>query len=124
MTPPPDAIVVWIGPALVVLVGLSVQMMLRWPLVGGFSLAMVGLYIASNIVLNDLYVRKVNMRSVAMDSAIGAALADAISSNPTVKGLRCGAARGGAHRPRHPGLGGCGAEDFGAATSTFGWSTT
>jgi ATP-binding cassette subfamily B protein len=82
-----DAIVVWIGPALVVLIGLSVQMMLRWPLVGGFSLAMVGLYIVSNIVLNDLYVRKVNMRSVALDSSIGAALADAISSNPTVKGF-------------------------------------
>ncbi len=80
-----DAIVMWIGPALLVLVGLSVQMMLRWPLVGGFSLAMVAVYIASNIALSNLYVRKAQLHSVAMDSRIGGALADSISSNPTVK---------------------------------------
>ena len=32
-----DAVVIWIGPALIVLVGLSLQMMLRWPL-GYFTL--------------------------------------------------------------------------------------
>ena len=80
-----DALVLWIGPALLILVGLSVQMMLRWPLIGAFSLAMVTLYITSNILLSNHYVRRANMRSVAMDSRIGGALADAISSNPTVK---------------------------------------
>jgi ATP-binding cassette subfamily B protein len=80
-----DAIIIWIGPALLVLIGLSVQMMLRWPLVGGFSLVMVAVYIASNIALSNLYVRKAQLRSVAMDSRIGGALADSISSNPTVK---------------------------------------
>ena len=74
-----DAIVMWIGPALLVLVGLSVQMMLRWPLVGGFSLAMVAVYIVSNIALSNLYVRKAQLHSVAMDSRIEGALADAIS---------------------------------------------
>ncbi len=80
-----DALVLWIGPALLILVGLSVQMMLRWPLIGAFSLAMVSLYITSNLVFSQHYVRRANMRSVAMDSRIGGALADAISSNPTVK---------------------------------------
>ncbi|MEO8813146.1 MAG: ABC transporter ATP-binding protein [Caulobacteraceae bacterium] len=80
-----DALVLWIGPALIILVGLSVQMMLRWPLVGGFSLAMVALYIASNILFSTYYVRKANLRSVAFDSRIGGALSDSISSNPTVK---------------------------------------
>ena len=80
-----DSVVVWIGPALIVLAGLSLQMMFRWPLVGAFSLGMVALYVTSNIVLSNLYVRKANMRSVALDSKIGGALADAISSNPTVK---------------------------------------
>jgi ATP-binding cassette, subfamily B, bacterial len=80
-----DAVIMWIGPALLVLVGLSVQMMLRWPLIGGFSLAMVAAYIASNVAVSNFYVRKANLRSVALDSRIGGALADAISSNPTVK---------------------------------------
>jgi ATP-binding cassette subfamily B protein len=46
-----DAIVLAIGPALLVLVGLSLQMILRWPLVGAFSLGMVGLYITANVVI-------------------------------------------------------------------------
>ena len=80
-----DALIIWIGPALIVLAGLSVQMMLRWPAVGAFSLVMVALYIASNILFSTYYVRQANRRSVALDSRIGGALADALSSNPTVK---------------------------------------
>jgi ATP-binding cassette subfamily B protein len=80
-----DAVVLWISPALIILIGLSIQMMLRWPLVGAFSLGMVFLYVASNVLFSNFYVRKANMKSVALDSVIGAALADSISSNPTVK---------------------------------------
>jgi ATP-binding cassette subfamily B protein len=82
-----DSVVVWIGPALLVLFGLSVQMILRWPLVGVFSLVMVAAYIASTVALSNLYVRKAQRRSIAFDSRIGGALADAIASNPTVKGF-------------------------------------
>jgi ATP-binding cassette subfamily B protein len=82
-----DAVVAWIGPALVVLVGLSVELMLLSTPVGLFSLAVVALYITSNILFSNFYVRKANMRSVALDSRIGGALADAITSNPTVKGF-------------------------------------
>lgn len=80
-----DAIVLGIGPTAVILIGLSVQMLLRWPLVGAFSLGMVALYAGSNVWFSIHYVRAANMRSVARDSRIGGALADSISSNPTVK---------------------------------------
>jgi ATP-binding cassette subfamily B protein len=80
-----DAVILWIAPALIVLLGLSLQMMAHWPLIGAFSLAMVALYIVSNILFSNYYVRQANMRSVALDSRIGGALADSITSNPTVK---------------------------------------
>jgi len=82
-----DCLVIWIVPALLVLVGLSIQMILRWPLVGAFSLTMVTVFLVSSVVANVVVVRKANLRSVAMDSRIGGALADSISSNPTVKGF-------------------------------------
>ncbi|WP_293679548.1 ABC transporter ATP-binding protein [uncultured Phenylobacterium sp.] len=80
-----DAVVLWLGPALLVLVGLSVTMLLRWPAVGLFSMAVVTFYVASNLLLTVKYVRPANLRSVALDTRIGGALADSISSNPTVK---------------------------------------
>jgi len=52
-----------------------------------FSLGTVALYIASNIALTTWFARPLNLRSVALDSRIGGALADSISSNATVKGF-------------------------------------
>ncbi|MDB5470303.1 MAG: multidrug transporter ATP-binding protein [Caulobacter sp.] len=80
-----DAVVLWIGPAIIVLLGLCAQMALRWPLVGGLSFAVVCGYLWANIWLVKTYVRPANLRSNALDSRIGGALADAITSNPTVK---------------------------------------
>ena len=80
-----DAIVLALGPAAVVLFGLSGLMIARWPSVGLFSLGLVILYAASNVLLSVYYVRPANLRSVAYDARIGGALADAISGNPTVK---------------------------------------
>jgi ATP-binding cassette subfamily B protein len=80
-----DAIVMWIGPAMLVLVGLSGMMILRWPSVGIFSLVVVALYITSNIVLTARFGRPLNLRSVALDSRIGGALADSVTSNATVR---------------------------------------
>jgi len=82
-----DAVFTWMGPALIVLTVLSLQMLLRWPLVGAFSTAMVVTYVVATILFSNLYVMKANRRSVALDSRIGGALADAISSNPSVKGF-------------------------------------
>jgi ATP-binding cassette subfamily B protein len=80
-----DAALVFLGPAIIVLVGLCGMMAWRWPMVGLFSTVMVTLYIVSNVVTTNLYARPMNLRSVALDSRIGGALADSISSNPTVK---------------------------------------
>ena len=80
-----DALTLVLGPAFFVLVGLSLMMFLRWPVVGVFTLATVIAYVTSNVLLTTKYVRPANLRSNALDSQIGAALADAISSNPTVK---------------------------------------
>ncbi len=82
-----DGVLIWIGPAIIVLVVLSVQMMVRWPVIGLFSIGMVAAYIVSNVLFSTFYVQKANRLSVALDSRVGAALADSISSNPTVKGF-------------------------------------
>jgi ATP-binding cassette subfamily B protein len=80
-----DAALIWFGPAAIVLFGLCAIMAARWPVVGLFALAVVVIYIASNVVLTSLYARPLNLKSVALDSRIGGALADSISSNATVK---------------------------------------
>ena len=80
-----DAALIWFGPAIIVLLGLCGLMAVRWPVVGAFACAVTVLYIGSNIVLTSLYARPLNLKSVAMDSRIGGALADSISSNATVK---------------------------------------
>jgi len=80
-----DALVLWLGPAVLVLIGLSGWMLLKWPAVGAFALVMVAAYLASNLTLATMYVRPANLRSNALDSKIGASLADAITSNPAVK---------------------------------------
>ncbi|MFL5295017.1 MAG: ABC transporter ATP-binding protein [Phenylobacterium sp.] len=80
-----DAAVIWLGPAFLVLGGLCVMMFQRWPVVGLFASVVVAAFVASNIWLTELYARPANLRSVALDSRIGGALADSISSNATVK---------------------------------------
>ncbi|WP_397421271.1 ABC transporter ATP-binding protein [Phenylobacterium sp.] len=80
-----DAALIWFGPAIIVLFGLCGMMAMRWPVVGLFAFIIVVLYIASNIFLTALYARPSNLKSVAMDSRIGGAIADSISSNATVK---------------------------------------
>jgi len=80
-----DSLVIWIAPSILVLGGLSVSMMVRWPLVGLFALVVCTLYIVQNVVLTSRYVRPANLTSNALDSKIGASLADAIAANPIVK---------------------------------------
>ena len=80
-----DAVLIWFGPAAIVLGGLCLMMFLRWPVVGLFAMAVTVLYVLSNIYLTSIYARPANLKSVALDSRIGGALADSISSNATVK---------------------------------------
>jgi ATP-binding cassette subfamily B protein len=80
-----DAVILWLGPALLVLAGLCIQMAVRWPLVGLLAGLVVAGFIWANLWLVKVYVRPTNLKSIALDSRIGGALADAIGSNPTVK---------------------------------------
>jgi ATP-binding cassette subfamily B protein len=80
-----DAVLIWFGPAVIVLVGLCVMMLAQWPVVGLFAAGVTVIYILSNIYLTALWARPANLRSVALDSRIGGALSDSISSNATVK---------------------------------------
>jgi ATP-binding cassette subfamily B protein len=80
-----DAVLIWFGPAAIVLGGLCVMMLARWPSVGLFACAVTVIYVLSNVYLTALWARPANLKSVALDSRIGGALADSISSNATVK---------------------------------------
>jgi ATP-binding cassette subfamily B protein len=80
-----DQLVLWLGPSTLVLIGLSVSMLIHWPLVGAFALVMVAAYVAVSLALAKFWIRPANLKSAAMDSEIGASLADAITSNATVK---------------------------------------
>jgi ATP-binding cassette, subfamily B, bacterial len=60
-------------------------MALRWPVVGAFATVVVVLYVIVNVVLTERYARPVNQVAVGLDSRIGGALSDSISSNATVK---------------------------------------
>lgn len=80
-----DATTIWLAPSLVVLLGLSVMLLLRQPLAGAVALVVVVAYISVNVVVTTAYVRPANLKSNALDSRIGGALADAVTSNPTVK---------------------------------------
>jgi len=80
-----DAVTIWLGPGIIVLVGLSIGMLLRQPVAGVISLVVVVAYLSVNLWITERYVRPSNLRSNALDSAIGGALADAVTSNPTVK---------------------------------------
>jgi ATP-binding cassette subfamily B protein len=80
-----DATTIWLAPSLVVLLGLSVMLLLRQPLAGVVALVVVVAYVTVNVVVTTAYVRPANLKSNALDSRIGGALADAVTSNPTVK---------------------------------------
>ena len=80
-----DAVTIWLGPGIIVLVGLSFMMLFRQPLAGVVSLVVVAAYLGANLIVTERYVRPSNLRSNALDSKIGGALADAVTSNPTVK---------------------------------------
>ncbi len=80
-----DALVVLLAPTLIVLTGAAISLGLRWPAAGLFVGVLVVLFAAYNIVCSLAYTQPANRISTARDSAIGAALADAIGANAVVK---------------------------------------
>ncbi|HWA63283.1 MAG TPA: ABC transporter ATP-binding protein [Caulobacteraceae bacterium] len=80
-----DALLLMLAPTLIVMTGLAVSMGLRWPIAGVFVAVLVVAFGIYNTVLSVKYIRPANLASNALDSRIGAALADSIGANPVVK---------------------------------------
>jgi ATP-binding cassette subfamily B protein len=78
-------IIFGVGPSIAVMLGVAGLMAVRWPLVGGVALAIMTGFVISNLALSRYYIRPQNIRSNALDSQIGGALADAVGGIATVK---------------------------------------
>jgi len=74
-----------LGPTLLVLFGLSLYMLISWPIVGAYALTVLIAFMAISVWMSTVYVRPANQVSNIKDAAIGSALADAIGSNAVVK---------------------------------------
>lgn len=66
-------------------IGLTLVLWGRFALLGVMFLVSALVYIAISVAISGTYVRRAHIRAAAADSAIGAAIADAISNNPAVK---------------------------------------
>jgi len=80
-----DTVAWFVLPASCVLVGVTIMTALKWPLIGLFVGVTVLAFVLSTILLARFFIADLNRQSNAADTRIGAALADAIGSNPTVK---------------------------------------
>ena len=65
--------------------GITVIMLLRFPIVGALFLLTIIIYISISTWLAVRYVRPANVKSAEADSAIGASIADSITNNAAVK---------------------------------------
>jgi len=80
-----DTVVWFVLPAAVVLIGVTVLTAARWPLIGAFVGVTIALYFLSTYLFSRYYIAAANRLSNSADTRIGAALADAVGSNATVK---------------------------------------
>ena len=80
-----DTLVVDLAPALGLLTGLTVAMSLRDPALGLYFGVAVAVFLAASIVVSVRYVAPANVVSNDADTAVGGALADAITCNAVVK---------------------------------------
>ena len=72
-------------PAMAVLVGVTANLFLHWPLMGSYVLAAVTVYVVVSVTMALRYIAPANVVMNEADSAMGAALADAVTCNPAVK---------------------------------------
>jgi ATP-binding cassette subfamily B protein len=80
-----DTMAWFVLPGFIVMTGVTVMMAARWPLIGAFmGVAIFGFFL-STYLFSRFYIAEVNRQSNSADTRIGAALADAIGSNATVK---------------------------------------
>lgn len=80
-----DTLVWFMFPAIGVLIGVTVLTFLQWPVIGLFTGGTIFVFLAVAYLSSRFYVAEPLKRYIKADTAIGAALADAVSSNATVK---------------------------------------
>ena len=80
-----DTMVWFVLPAAFVLVGMTVVTAMQWPLIGLFTGLTILAFLATSYFMGRYYIAAANRISNAADTRIGAALADAVGSNATVK---------------------------------------
>ena len=82
-----DMLLVNLGPGLILLIGFTVAMGLRDPWLGLYFAASVSVFLGVTTASSLLYVAPANVRANEADTEMGAALADAVTCNPVVKGF-------------------------------------
>jgi ATP-binding cassette subfamily B protein len=80
-----DTFYIGFVPAAVILIGVTANLLARWPLMGAYVMVAVAVYVGVSVLLATRYIAPANVVMNAADSAMGAALADAVTCNPTVK---------------------------------------
>ena len=80
-----DTLVWYMLPAAAVLLGVTIMTLAQWPLIGLFTGVAIALFLLTAYVASRFYLAEPLRRYIKADTAIGAALADAVSSNATVK---------------------------------------
>ena len=80
-----DTVVTDMGPALLLLVAVSISMFLREPVMGIYFAVSVVVFVSVSIAMSLYYVAPANVRSNDADTAMGGALADAVTCNSVVK---------------------------------------
>lgn len=80
-----DTLVWYMIPAAAVLVGVTVLTYLQWPAIGVFTGVTILAFLAVAYIASRFYVAEPLRRYIKTDTDIGAALADAVASNATVK---------------------------------------
>ena len=80
-----DTLVVDLGPALGLLVGFTIAMLLRDPILGLYFGLSVTIFVGTSLLLSLKYVAPINQRSNDADTIVGGSLADAITCNSVVK---------------------------------------
>lgn len=80
-----DTLYMGFFPTICVLIGVVVSIAFHWPLIGLYVFAGIVLYFALTLALVKYYVSPRNRLNVAADTAMGGAIADAVTCNPVVK---------------------------------------
>lgn len=80
-----DTMVWYMIPAAAVLTGITVLTFMQWPVIGAFTGATIIVFLLTAYLSSRFYVAEPLRRYIKADTAIGAALADAVASNATVK---------------------------------------